>query len=133
VVAPPFTAELPDGYDTVLGERGRRLSGGQRQRIAIARALVSDAPVLLLDEPSTGLDAETKLELVDPLVRLSDHRTTIVISHDLLTTRDADHIVVLDEGKVAESGRHDDLLAANGIYAHLWALQNPEEALEVTP
>jgi ATP-binding cassette subfamily B protein len=126
-----FIEDLPDGYDTVLGERGRRLSGGQRQRIAIARALVSDAPVLLLDEPSTGLDPETKLELVDPLVRLSGERTTIVISHDLLTTRHADHIVVLDEGRVAESGRHDELLAAGGIYARLWALQNAEEALGV--
>ncbi|MGH2993548.1 MAG: ABC transporter ATP-binding protein, partial [Solirubrobacterales bacterium] len=119
-----FVEELPDGYDSVLGERGRRLSGGQRQRIAIARALVSDAPVLLLDEPSTGLDAHTKRELVAPLMRLSDDRTTIVISHDLLTTRDADHVVVLDGGRVAERGRHDDLLALGGIYAHLWAIQH---------
>jgi ABC-type multidrug transport system fused ATPase/permease subunit len=126
-----FIEDLPEGYDAVLGERGRRLSGGQRQRIAIARALVSDAPVLLLDEPSTGLDAGTKLELVDPLVRLSGERTTIVISHDLLTTRHADHIVVLDQGRVAESGRHDELLAAGGIYARLWALQSAEETLAV--
>jgi ABC-type multidrug transport system fused ATPase/permease subunit len=119
-----FVEELPDGYDSVLGERGRRLSGGQRQRIAIARALVSDAPVLLLDEPSTGLDAHTKRELVAPLMRLSDDRTTIVISHDLLTTRDADHVVVFDGGRVAERGRHDDLLAIGGIYAHLWAIQH---------
>jgi ABC-type multidrug transport system fused ATPase/permease subunit len=119
-----FVEELPDGYDSVLGERGRRLSGGQRQRIAIARALVSDAPVLLLDEPSTGLDAHTKRELVAPLMRLSNDRTTIVISHDLLTTRDADHVVVLEGGRVAERGRHDDLLALGGIYAHLWAIQH---------
>jgi ATP-binding cassette, subfamily B, bacterial len=121
--AQEFVEELPDGYDSVLGERGRRLSGGQRQRIAIARALVSDAPVLLLDEPSTGLDSDTKRELVGPLMRLSNDRTTIVISHDLLTTRDADLVVVLDGGRVAERGRHDELLALEGIYAHLWALQ----------
>ena len=118
-----FVENLPGGYDSVLGERGRRLSGGQRQRIAIARALVSDAPVLLLDEPSTGLDSDTKRELVGPLMRLSNDRTTIVISHDLLTTRDADLVVVLDGGRVAERGRHDELLALDGIYAHLWALQ----------
>ncbi|MGH2990761.1 MAG: ABC transporter ATP-binding protein [Solirubrobacterales bacterium] len=122
--AQEFIEELPDGYDSVLGERGRRLSGGQRQRIAIARALVSDATVLLLDEPSTGLDAHTKRELVAPLMRLSDERTTIVISHDLLTTRDADHVVVLDRGRVVERGRHDDLLTVGGIYAHLWAIQH---------
>lgn len=122
--AQEFIEELPDGYDSVLGERGRRLSGGQRQRIAIARALVSDATVLLLDEPSTGLDAHTKRELVAPLMRLSDERTTIVISHDLLTTRDADHVVVLDRGRVVERGRHDDLLTIGGIYAHLWAIQH---------
>jgi ATP-binding cassette subfamily B protein len=126
-----FVEELPDGYDSVLGERGRRLSGGQRQRIAIARALVSDAPVLLLDEPSTGLDAHTKRELVGPLMRLSNDRTTIVISHDLLTTRDADHVVVLDGGRVAERGRHDELLAIGGIYARLWGLQRADEALAV--
>jgi ABC-type multidrug transport system fused ATPase/permease subunit len=125
-----FVTELPDGYDTVLGERGRRLSGGQRQRIAIARALVSEAPVLLLDEPSTGLDAATKRDLVEPLVRLTNERTTIVISHDLLTTRDADHVVVLDTGRVAERGTHDDLVAAGGIYSHLWALQRAEEGTD---
>lgn len=125
-----FVCELPDGYDTVLGERGRRLSGGQRQRIAIARALVSNAPVLLLDEPSTGLDARTKRALVEPLLRLTDERTTIVISHDLLTARDADHLVVLDAGRVAERGTHDELLAARGIYSHLWALQTAEEGTD---
>jgi ABC-type multidrug transport system fused ATPase/permease subunit len=116
-----FVEELPDGYDSVLGERGRRLSGGQRQRIAMARALVSDAPILLLDEPSTGLDAHTKRELVEPLMRLSDDRTTIVISHDLLTTRDADHVVVLEDGRVVERGRHDELVASGGTYARMWA------------
>jgi len=125
-----FVCELPDGYDTGLGERGRRLSGGQRQRIAIARALVADAPVLLLDEPSTGLDAATKGELVEPLMRLTDERTTIVISHDLLTTRNADHVVVLDAGRVAERGTHDELVAAGGIYSHLWALQRTEEGTD---
>jgi ABC-type multidrug transport system fused ATPase/permease subunit len=122
-----FVKTLPDGYDSVLGERGRRLSGGQRQRIAVARALVSEAPVLLLDEPSTGLDVRSKQELVGPLMRLGDERTTIVISHDLLTTQDADHVVVLDGGRVAERGRHDDLLALGGVYAHLWALHRERE------
>jgi ATP-binding cassette, subfamily B, bacterial len=89
-----FIAALSDGYDTELGERGRRLSGGQRQRIAIARALLADAPVLVLDEPTTGLDAELAASLGD----LMQNRTTLVISHDLLLTRDADLIVVLDEG-----------------------------------
>lgn len=119
-----FIVDLPDGYDTELGQRGRRLSGGQRQRIAIARALVADSPVLVLDEPSTGLDAGARAPLVEPLHRLMRHRTTVVISHDLLTTRDADLIVVLDGGRVIESGRHDDLVAAGGAYARLWSLHD---------
>jgi ATP-binding cassette, subfamily B, bacterial len=111
-----FIAALPHGYATDLGERGRRLSGGQRQRVAIARALLADAPVLILDEPSTGLDAELAASLRD----LACDRTTIVISHDLLLTRDADLILVLEDGEVVERGRHDDLVAAGGHYARLW-------------
>ena len=111
-----FIAALPDGYDTELGERGRRLSGGQRQRIAIARALLADAPVLVLDEPTTGLDAELAASLGD----LMRDRTTLVISHDLVLTSDADLIVVLDEGRVIERGRHRELLARGGTYARMW-------------
>jgi ATP-binding cassette subfamily B protein len=113
-----FVAALPQGYDTDLGERGRRLSGGQRQRIAIARALLAGAPVLVLDEPTTGLDAETAASLHD----LMRDRTTLVISHDLLLTRDADLILVLDRGELIEHGRHDELVARGGTYARLWNL-----------
>jgi ATP-binding cassette, subfamily B, bacterial len=116
-----FIADLPDGYETDLGSRGFRLSGGQQQRIAIARALVADAPVLVLDEPSTGLDQHTKAALLPALRRLMRERTTIVISHDLLTARDADAIVVLDQGQVVEQGRHQDLLARDGAYSRLWS------------
>jgi ABC-type multidrug transport system fused ATPase/permease subunit len=119
--AAEFIDALPEGYETDLGERGRRLSGGQRQRIAIARALLADAPVLVLDEPTTGLDAEGRDALVEPLRRLMRDRTTIVISHDLLTVRDADEILVLDGGQVAERGRHEELVAAGGRYARMWA------------
>ena len=118
---------LPDGLDTRVGQKGRRLSGGQRQRIAIARAMIRDAPVLLLDEPTTGLDAESSRRIVDPLRRLMNGRTTIVISHNLLTVRDADSILVLDRGTVAEHGPHDELIAADGIYARLYRLHQPEE------
>jgi len=127
-----FIAQLPDGYDTDVGERGRRLSGGQRQRVAIARALLADAPVLILDEPSTGLDAEARSALLEPLRRLMRDRTTIVISHDLLTVRDADQIVVLEAGRVVERGRHAELITAEGPYSRVWALHDPERA-ETTP
>jgi ATP-binding cassette, subfamily B, bacterial len=117
-----FIEALPDGYETDVGERGRLLSGGQRQRLAIARALIADAPVLVLDEPSTGLDAEAKAALMDPLRKLMRDRTTLVISHDLLTTRDADLILVFEAGRVVERGRHEDLVGNGGLYARLWSL-----------
>jgi ABC-type multidrug transport system fused ATPase/permease subunit len=115
-----FIGSLPDGYDTPVGQRGRRLSGGQRQRIAIARAMIRDAPVLLLDEPTTGLDAPSAQRILEPLRRLMAGRATIVIAHDLLTVRDATRIAVLDGGRVVDTGRHEELLARCALYRELW-------------
>ncbi|MFI1168315.1 ABC transporter ATP-binding protein [Streptomyces sp. NPDC020801] len=120
--ADEFIRLLPEGYDTVVGQRGRTLSGGQRQRLAIARAMIRDAPVLLLDEPTTGLDVQSGRRIMEPLRRLMSGRTTIVISHNLLTVRDATRIVVLDHGRVVESGSHDDLFVRDGAYARLQRL-----------
>jgi ABC-type multidrug transport system fused ATPase/permease subunit len=117
-----FVLRLPEGYATRIGQRGRRLSGGQRQRLAIARALVRDAPILILDEPTTGLDLETGERLLAPLRRLMRGRTTIVISHNLLTVREASRILVLDGGCIVEQGTHDELLRRNGAYARLFRL-----------
>src|SRR3954468_3426267 len=121
-----FIAELPKGYDTPVGQRGRKLSGGQRQRVAIARAMVRDAPVLLLDEPAAGLDAPSAQRILEPLRRLMDGRATIVIAHDLLTVREATRIAVLDAGRVVDTGRHEELLARCALYRELWAARGAE-------
>ncbi|WP_445284061.1 ABC transporter ATP-binding protein [Streptomyces sp. DSM 118148] len=117
-----FIEMLPDGYDTLVGQRGRTLSGGQCQRLAIARAMIRDAPVLVLDEPTTGLDVRSGRRIMDPLRRLMAGRTTVVISHNLLTVQDATRIVVLDHGQVVEQGAHEELLGRDGVYARLHRL-----------
>lgn len=117
-----FIMGLPDQYETRAGQRGRALSGGQRQRVAIARAMIRDAPILILDEPTTGLDAESSERILAPIRRLMSGRTTIIVSHNLLTVRDASQILVLDQGRVVESGTHDELLANAGPYATLYHL-----------
>jgi ATP-binding cassette, subfamily B, bacterial len=119
-----FVMRLPDGYDTGVGQKGRRLSGGQRQRLAIARALVRDAPVVVLDEPTAALDAASAARILGPLRRLISGRATIVISHNLLVAAEADWIVVLRDGEVAEEGTHADLLTADGAYARLYRLHH---------
>jgi ABC-type multidrug transport system fused ATPase/permease subunit len=121
-----FISELPDGYESRVGQRGRRLSGGQRQRIALARAMIRDAPVLLLDEPTTGLDAQTAQRILGPMRRLMAGRATIVIAHDLLTVRDATRIAVLDAGRVVDTGRHEELLGRCALYRELWAARGAD-------
>ena len=118
-----FIQALPEGYSTVVGERGVTLSGGQRQRIAIARALVRNTPILLLDEPTVGLDAETERLVWDALLRLMAGRTTIVIAHRLAMAQRADLILVVDKGRIVERGRHPELIQARGLYSRLFNLQ----------
>jgi ATP-binding cassette, subfamily B, bacterial len=114
---------LPEGYNTILGERGGTLSGGERQRISIARALLKDAPILILDEPTSALDVNTEHSLMEALERLMRDRTTFIIAHRLSTVRRATRILVLKDGIVAESGSHDELLRQGRLYAALHELQ----------
>ncbi len=123
-----FIEQLPRGYETVVGERGQKLSGGQRQRVSIARAVLKDPPVLLLDEATSAVDNETEALIQRSLERLSVGRTTIVIAHRLSTVRRAHSIHVLDRGRLCESGRHEQLLGLNGVYAALWRVQTGEAA-----
>ncbi|MEU3661375.1 ABC transporter ATP-binding protein [Streptomyces sp. NPDC032940] len=119
-----FADQLPDGFATLVGERGVKLSGGQRQRVALARAILRDAPVLLLDEATSALDSESELLVQDALWRLMDGRTALVVAHRLSTVAGMDRLVVLDRGSVVEQGTHEDLLAGNGAYAKLWRHQS---------
>jgi ATP-binding cassette subfamily B protein/subfamily B ATP-binding cassette protein MsbA len=122
-----FIEKLPSGYDTIIGERGATLSGGERQRLSIARAILRNAPILILDEPTSSLDSETEQSILEALERLMEGRTTLIIAHRLSTVRRADRILVLRAGQVVESGSHLDLLAKGGAYARLYAMQLGQE------
>ena len=126
--AAAFIEELPDRYDTLVGERGQRLSGGQRQRIALARAILKDAPILVLDEATAAVDNDTEAAIQRSLERVTRNRTTLVIAHRLSTVRHADQIVVMERGRIVEQGRHAELLSLSGMYTNLWQVQAGERA-----
>jgi len=121
-----FIMELDEGYDTIVGERGQKLSGGQRQRISIARAILKNPPILILDEATSAVDNETEAAIQRSLFKISKNRTTIIIAHRLSTVRHADHIFVLENGELAESGTHAELVEKDGIYHQLWKVQSGE-------
>jgi subfamily B ATP-binding cassette protein MsbA len=118
-----FIDKMPEGYDTIVGERGVTLSGGQRQRIAIARAIIRNTPILILDEPTSGLDAVSEKLVMEALVRLMEGKTSVVIAHRLSTVEHADIIYVIQDGALAEYGTHEELLQRGGLYAEFYQLQ----------
>jgi len=122
----PFIESLPQGFDTEVGERGLKLSGGEKQRVAIARTLVKNPPILLLDEATSALDSRTEQDILATLHRVSENRTSLSIAHRLSTIADADRIIVLESGRMAESGTHAELLRAHGLYADMWQRQQAE-------
>jgi len=122
-----FIAQLPKGYDAKVGERGLKLSGGEKQRVAIARTLVKDPPILILDEATSALDSRTEAEIQGTLNEVSARRTTLIIAHRLSTIVDADEIIVLEAGQIAERGTHSQLLRKNGLYADMWMRQASEQ------
>ena len=118
---------LPEGYDTAVGERGLKLSGGEKQRVGIARTLLKNPPLLLLDEATSALDTETEREIQGALKRAAEGRTVLMIAHRLSTVADADQIIVLEDGRIAEKGKHSELLAKKGRYYSLWQRQASEQ------
>jgi len=118
-----FIVELPEGYDTWIGERGIKLSVGQKQRVSIARVLLKDPPIVIFDEATSNIDTETEVKIREALSELTKGRTTIIIAHRLSTLHDADRILVIDEGRLVEQGRHDELLDQGGLYAALYEAQ----------
>ncbi|MGD9787946.1 MAG: ABC transporter ATP-binding protein/permease [Sulfuricellaceae bacterium] len=125
-----FIENLPDGYHTVVGERGLKLSGGEKQRVAIARTLLKNPPILVFDEATSALDTRTEKAIQEELARIAAGRTTLVIAHRLSTIVDADQILVMDHGRIVEQGSHRELLEKGGLYAHMWTMQQQEEAAE---
>jgi subfamily B ATP-binding cassette protein MsbA len=131
--ADEFITQMPEGYDTMVGERGVTLSGGQRQRIAIARAVIRDTRILVMDEPTSGLDSQSEQVVFEALGRLMKDKTSIVIAHHLATIRKADVIFVVKDQALAERGTHEELLASGGFYAELHEIQNRKEDEPVAP
>lgn len=127
-----FIMNLPDGYNTFVGEKGYKLSGGERQRIAIARAVITDPAILILDEATASVDTQTEAKIQDALSKITEGKTVFAIAHRLSTLKNADRLFVLEEGRIAESGSHEELLKKNGIYASLFRAQQEMTAMSVT-